>query len=142
MKRSPIVLTATAAGTAGVLAFQPHTPAVRTATARVATPAVTASATAAAARRTAIGDAVDTQYGPVQVKVTVRDGKIVAVQALQLPSSDPKSQSISAYAAPILQQEFLSAQSANVSAVSGASFTSAGFLQSAQSALAKLGMKA
>ena len=144
MKRSPIVLTATLAGTAGVLAFHPHTPAVQAAAASVSTPAATATATATTKHKTgasgsATGDAVDTQYGPAQVKVTVRNGKIVNVEAVQLQSFDPRSQAISSYAAPILQQEILSAQSAKVSAVSGASYTSASFLQSAQSALDKLG---
>jgi uncharacterized protein with FMN-binding domain len=150
MRRSPIVLAATVAGTAGVLAFHPHSPAVRTATAstRAATPAATATASPTSTSSsggvsgTATGDAVPTQYGDAQVRVTVRDGRIVALDALQLQGNDPRSVEISSSAAPILQQEVLSAQSTNVDAVSGASFTSASYLQSAQSALDKLGLKA
>jgi uncharacterized protein with FMN-binding domain len=140
MRRAPIVLTATVAGTAGVLAFHPHSPAVPTATAS-STPAPTRTATPStrAAGGTATGDAVDTRYGPAQVRVTVKDGKIIAVQAVELQGGDPRSQAISSYAEPILRQEVLSAQTAAVDAVSGATYTSESYLQSAQSALDKLG---
>jgi uncharacterized protein with FMN-binding domain len=142
MRRAPIVLTATVAGTAGVLAFHPHSPVVRPATASTAsTPAATATPTKRAGG-TATGDPVDTQYGPAQVRVTVKDGKITAVQAVELQSGDPRSQAISAYAEPILRQEVLSAQTAAVDAVSGATYTSESYLQSAQSALDRLGFKA
>jgi uncharacterized protein with FMN-binding domain len=147
MTRSPIVIAATVAGTAGVLAFHAQAPAVQTATATTATPAATATATATSGSSgsgsgTATGDAVDTQYGPAQVKVTVKDGKILSVEAVELQSNDPHSQQISSSAAPVLQQEVLSKQSADVDAVSGATFTSASYVQSAQSALDKLGYKA
>jgi uncharacterized protein with FMN-binding domain len=137
MTRSPLVIAATVAGTAGVLAFHAQTPAVQTATATTTTPAATTSA-----GTTATGDAVDTRYGPAQVKVTVENGKIVAVRAVELQSGDPHSQQISSSAAPVLQQEVLGKQSADVDAVSGATFTSASYLQSVQSALDKLGFKA
>ena len=145
MRRSPIVLAATAAGTAGVLAFHAHTPAVRTATASTAptaspTPAKTAAATTGSG--TATGDAVDTRYGAAQVRVTVSGGKIVKIEALQLQGNDPRSVEISSSAEPVLQQEVLTAQSAAIDAVSGATFTSASYDQSLQSALDKLGFKA
>jgi uncharacterized protein with FMN-binding domain len=150
MTRSPIVIAATVAGTAGVLAFHAQAPAVHTATATTTTPAATATATSSTSSsssgssgsKTATGDAVDTQYGPAQVKVTVKDGKIVSVEAVELQSNDPHSQQISSSAAPTLQQEILSKQSADVDAVSGATFTSASYVQSVQSALDKLGYKA
>lgn len=148
MRRSPIVIGATIAGTAGVLAFHPHAPAVRTATA--ATPAAAPStpsgsssaATSAKVSGTATGDAISTQYGSAQVRVTVRAGKIVGLEALQLQGPDPRSLEISSSAAPVLQQEVLAKQTANVDAVSGATFTSASYTQSAQSALDKLGFRA
>ncbi len=142
MRRSPIILAATIAGTAGVMAFHPQTPAVQNATASTA-PASTPAATASggSGNGTATGDAVDTQYGPAQVRVTVKSGKIVSIEAVELQSNDPRSQQISSSAAPILQQEALSAQSAAIDAVSGASFTSASYDQSLQSALDKLGFK-
>jgi uncharacterized protein with FMN-binding domain len=154
LRRSPIVLTATVAGTAGVLAFHPHAPTVQSATASTAaTPAATATATPAStstgtgkrtpsASATATGDAVPTQYGDAQVRVTVNNGKIVKVEALQLQGDDPRSLQISSSAEPILRQEVLSGQTADVDAVSGATFTSASYTRSVQSALDKLGFKA
>ena len=149
MRRSPIVLAATVAGTAGVLAFHPHTAAVQPATASSpsATPQATASAPSSSSGSgsgsgTATGAAVDTQYGSAQVRVTVKNGRIVNVDALQLQDRDQRSVQISTSAAPILQQEALTNQSANIDAVSGASYTSASYDQSLQSALDKLGFKA
>jgi uncharacterized protein with FMN-binding domain len=152
MRRSPIVLAATVAGTAGVLAFHPHASTAPTATAATAatTPAsaparATTSTTASSsssASGTATGDSISTQYGPVQVRVTVNDGKITAIQGLVLTGNDPRSAQISSSAEPTLQQEALSKQSAAIDAVSGATFTSAGYAQSLQSALDKLGFKA
>jgi uncharacterized protein with FMN-binding domain len=148
LRRSPIVLTATIAGTAGVLAFHPHAPTVQTAPAT--TPPTSESAgtssgssgTSATVSGTATGDAVATQYGNAQVRVTVKDGEIVKIQPLQLQGNDPRSVQISSSAEPILQQEALTTQSADVDAVSGATFTSASYTQSLQSALDKLGFKA
>ena len=143
MRRSPIVLAATIAGTAGVLAFHPSTPVTQTATA--STPSTTptkSSSTSAAGSGTATGDAVSTQYGDAQVRVTIKNGKIVTIEALQLQGNDPRSVQISSSAAPILQQEALSGQTADIDAVSGATFTSASYAQSLQSALDKLGFKA
>ena len=144
MRRSPIVLTATVAGTAGVLAFHPHSPAVQTATASAApTPTATsASTTSTQASGTATGDSIATQYGNAQVRVTVKDGKIVKVQALELQGDDPRSVQISSSAEPVLQQEVLANQTAAVDAVSGATFSSASYMQSVQSALDTLGFKA
>jgi len=146
MRRSPLVITATAAGIAGVLAFDPHTAAVRTATAaRTATASpvpTTTRTTSSTGTRTATGDAVDTQYGAAQVRVSVRDGKIVKLEALELPGGEPRSVENSSSAAPFLEQEVLAGQSAAIDAVSGATFTSASYAQSVQSALDKLGFKA
>lgn len=163
MRRSPIVLAATIAGTAGVLAFHAQTPAIQSATAASTASKTTAtvsgtssssgsgsgtgsgsgsSGSSTTVSGTATGDAVDTRYGSAQVRVTVKNGKIVAVDPLLLQSNDPHSQQISSSAAPILQQEVLAKQTADVDAVSGATFTSASYTQSVQSALDKLGFKA
>ena len=154
MRRSPIVLTATVAGTAGILAFHAHSPAVQTATASssatsspTATPTASSTATPTTSSgsgksRSATGNAVDTQYGAAQVRVTVSNGKIVKIQALQLQGNDPRTVQISSSAEPVLQQEALTKQSAGIDAVSGATFTSASYAQSLQSALDKLGFKA
>lgn len=85
------------------------------------------------------GTAVTTRYGNVQVQVTVSGGKITAVTALQLTDDDGRSVQISAQAAPVLQQEALSAQSADIDTVSGATYTSDGYIQSLQSALDQAG---
>jgi uncharacterized protein with FMN-binding domain len=150
MRRSAIVIGATIAGTAGVLAFHPHTPTVKTAaaTTATATPATPKTTSPSAARKstavsgTATGDAISTQYGNAQVKVTVENGKIAKIEALQLQGNDPRSVQISSSAEPILQEEVLAKQTADVDAVSGATFTSASYTQSLQSALDKLGFKA
>ena len=141
MRRSPIVLAATVVGTAGVMAFHPHTPAVQPAAATTPTTATTAPTKTASGARTATGTAVDTQYGAAQVRVTVKGGKITDIEALQLQGNDPRSLQISSSAEPILKQEALAKQSADIDAVSGATFTSVSYTQSLQSALDKLGFK-
>ncbi len=144
MRRSPIVLAATVAGTAGVLAFHPHTAVTQSAAASTASPSPTPTVATGSggSSGTATGDAVDTQYGAAQVRVTVKAGKIVKIEALQLQGNDPRSVQISSAAEPVLQQEALTDQTADVDAVSGATFTSASYTQSLQSALDKLGFKA
>jgi uncharacterized protein with FMN-binding domain len=141
MRRSPIVLAATVVGTAGVMAFHPHTPAVQPVAATTPTTATPAPTKTASGARTATGTAVDTQYGAAQVRVTVKGGKITDIEALQLQGNDPRSQQISSSAEPILKQEALAKQSADIDAVSGATYTSDSYTQSLQSALDKLGFK-
>jgi uncharacterized protein with FMN-binding domain len=107
------------------------------------TPAPSSSASATksqATPKTYDGSAVQTRYGTVQVAVTVVGKKITNVAFLQLTSHDGRSADINNQAAPILLQETLSAQSGNIDSVSGASFTSAGYLQSLQSALDQAGI--
>ena len=72
--------------------------------------------------------------------IVVKDGKIVAASALQAPSGDSRSRSISQQAIPYLVQETLAAQSAQISGVGGASYTSNGWYTSLQSALKKAGL--
>lgn len=86
-------------------------------------------------RRTVDGDVVQTPYGPVQVAVTVAHGRIVDVRTLQTPSDADRSIRLAALATPVLRSEVLSAQSARVDSVSGATYTSAGYAQSVQYAL-------
>jgi uncharacterized protein with FMN-binding domain len=83
------------------------------------------------------GDVADAYYGSVQVKAIVSNGAIADVQFLDYPQDARNSARISARAMPILKQEAISAQSANVNAVSGASETSSAFVQSLTSALNK-----
>ena len=81
------------------------------------------------------GAVVDTQYGSVQVQVTYTGKKITNVHALKLTDSSGTSVSISAGAAPILRQEALDRQSAQIDTVSGATYTSDAYQQSLQSAI-------
>ena len=85
--------------------------------------------------RTVAGDAVQTNYGVVQVAVALTGTHIDNVTFLQLTAYDGQSQFINSQAAPILVQETLAKQSAQIDNVSGASYTSAGYAQSLQSAL-------
>lgn len=98
-----------------------------------------AASTSSAGSRTITGQAVSTRYGTVQVAITVQAGRITDVTAVQLPT-DAHSAQISQSAAAILRQEVLSAQSAQVDAVSGATYTSQGYLQSLQGALDQAGI--
>jgi uncharacterized protein with FMN-binding domain len=81
------------------------------------------------------GTVVQTRYGPVQVRVTLKSGKITDVTAVTYPQDNPRDQQINGYAIPQLKREVISAQSANIDTVSGASYTSDGYRQSLQSAL-------
>jgi uncharacterized protein with FMN-binding domain len=85
------------------------------------------------------GDSIDTRWGPVQVEVTVAGGKITDVQPLAVPYDRGKSQEINDYAVPILRQEIIDAQSAQIDTVSGATYTSDGYRNSLQSALDRIG---
>jgi uncharacterized protein with FMN-binding domain len=132
MRRAPLVLSATAAGLGAVLSYHAHPQASAVAT-------TTTTTAASSGGKSVTGDAVSNQYGTVQVKVTVKAGKITGVSAVQLPQQDQKSVEISNYAAPELASEVLSAQSAQIDGVSGASYTSDSYESSLQSALDKLG---
>jgi uncharacterized protein with FMN-binding domain len=81
------------------------------------------------------GDAVQTQWGIVQVEISVENGKVTAAKTVQVPSENHRDQEINAYAVPVLNQEVLDAQSAGIDTVSGATVTSDGYIQSLQSAL-------
>ncbi len=81
------------------------------------------------------GPSVDVNWGLVQVQATIRSGKISDVQVVQYPNERQTSLSINSVAVPMLQQEAIQAQSANVDLISGATLTSEGFQESLQSAL-------
>jgi uncharacterized protein with FMN-binding domain len=108
-----------------------------------ATPDPTATATpdptVKAANATVTGSTVATQFGDVAVKITVANGKVTDVQAVQMPTHG-RSGMISNYVEPILDGEALQAQSANIDLVSGATYTSDAYAQSLQSALDQAGI--
>ena len=81
------------------------------------------------------GQDILTQFGDVQVKITISGGKITDVQPLQMPFDRPRSAEISQFAGPQLHDEVLQAQSAQIDTLSGATYTSDAYAQSVQSAL-------
>ena len=87
------------------------------------------------AARTYDGAPADTAYGPVQVQITVSGGKITAATVIQVPQESSRDVRINSQAVPILDQEVVQAQSARIDSVSGASYTSDGYVRSLQSAL-------
>lgn len=97
------------------------------------------SSSSAGSSQTVTGQTASTQWGPVQVALTIDGTTITDVQVLQYPTGDRRDEEINSYALPILIQETLDAQSASIDMVSGATVTSGGYLQSLQSALDQVG---
>ena len=169
MRRTPIVITATFAGLAGVLAF--HTTPAKLSLGPLPGASGTAQPSAAAssgssqrpqtaagasspprssptakpkpgATRTVVGPAVNYNFGVLSVSVTVSGSKITKVGIASIDDGGmQRSQFIDQQSIPILIQETMQAQSANIQGVSGASYTSAGFQQSLQAALHTLGFQ-
>ncbi|MET1017827.1 MAG: FMN-binding protein [Leifsonia flava] len=88
---------------------------------------------------TFVGSVASTRFGNMQVQVTIADGAIADVVALQVTDHDRRSVQISNRAVPVLRSEVLAAQSASVATVGGATYTSDGYLSSLQSALDQAG---
>lgn len=86
------------------------------------------------------GDAVGTRYGDVQVRIAVTGGVITSAEAIAYPSGDPHDDRINGYAIPVLQDETVAAQSADIDMVSGATVTSRAYVESLQSALDQAGL--
>lgn len=163
MRRVILAILGTAAGLVALLSFKSHTSAaVATppaavsnqtgqATEPAATPSASGSGSGSSANsssassggtivtKTVTGDAADTRYGPVQVQITVKNGKITAAQAVEYPQDSQRDEEINSYAVPVLNKEAVAASSASIDAVSGASYTSNGYMTSLQSALDKAG---
>jgi hypothetical protein len=93
-----------------------------------------------ASSRTVTGDTARTQWGPVQVQLDVKGSTITNVTILQYPNSNGTDIQIANYALPQLIQDTLDSQGHDVSMVSGATYTSQGYLQSLQSALDQAGL--
>jgi uncharacterized protein with FMN-binding domain len=156
MRRAILALGSTIAGIAVLLSFKTHgipaaapsTPSgsgspaapagAADAAGAVTTPPAAAKAKAGAAgRRTVTGSVAETARGPMQVELTLAGQRITKVAVLQRTDDGPLSNQIDATAIPKLINETLTAQSAHIDAVSGASYTSEGYLRSLQSALDK-----
>jgi uncharacterized protein with FMN-binding domain len=131
---APAVVASTPTATATAAAAA--STAASTATATPTAPATTApAATTTGITGTFTGSVVATRFGNMQVSVTLADGTITDVTALQLTDKDSRSVQISNRAAPVLKTEVLKAQSAAVANVSGATYTTQGYLTSLQAAL-------
>ena len=138
MRRTLIALAATVAGLFLAMSFKStplHAPAGLP---QAATAPATPGARSRPGEHSVTGPAVQTPFGPVQVKVGLAGSHITDVQALQLPSDFALSQQISAYARPLLRSETLRAQSSRIDMVSGATYTSTGYQQSLQAALDRI----
>ena len=115
-------------------------PATRPATSKGHPKAASSGSAGSAAPTTVAGNVVQTIYGPVQVAITVTNRKITAARVPVYPNGSPHDQQISSYALPQLIQETVAVGSANISAVSGATYTSQGYRSSLQSAIDKAGL--
>lgn len=112
-----------------------------TAAPTTAAPSTAAPSTAAAQSATVDGAAEMTRYGIVQVQVVLTGGAITDITAVQYPQQDRTDREINSQAIPLLRSQVLAAQSANIDGVSGATFTSQGYITSLQSALDAAGFK-
>ncbi len=83
------------------------------------------------------GPAINVFYGDVQVRITVKGGRITDVQTIQMPYQHSYSQYVSQQVAPMLRSEVISAQSASIDVISGATYTSEGYAQSVSGALSQ-----
>jgi hypothetical protein len=160
MRRIILAICATAAALVLLLSFKSHTqspvagaspasalgsptPGAGTASAGAgsgaAAPGASASAGGPAARGTTVtGAAWPTIYGPVQVRITVSGGKVTAAAATEYPTETPRDSQINAFAIPQLNSETVKAGSAQIDTVSGATYTSQGYIGSLQNALDKV----
>jgi uncharacterized protein with FMN-binding domain len=150
MRRAVLTLAGTAAGLAALLSFKTHSPAAAApaastpeTSAAAASPTMASSGAsptmpksgASTATRTVTGSAAMTPYGPMQVKITLAGQRITKATVVQQTDDGTESQQIDSFAIPKLTSETIAAQSARIDAVSGASYTSSGYIKSLQSAL-------
>ena len=160
MRRAILAVTGTIAGLVALLSFKSHVPSVPVAATSGGPGGGSSSSSSSSsggqtttvpgefpqgslaknlpAGETAVdGNVANTAYGPVQIQLIERDSKIVKVAVLEQPANTLHDIQIGAFAFPKLISETLAAQNGKIDAVSGASYTSAGYIQSLQSALDK-----
>jgi uncharacterized protein with FMN-binding domain len=158
MRRVILAVTGTIAGLVALLSFKSHVPSIPAAATTGGSGGSSSSSSSSggstatvpgefpqgslagklSAGETAVdGNAANTAYGPVQIQLIERNSKIVKVAVLVQPANTLHDIQIGAFAFPKLIGETLAAQNGKIDAVSGASYTSAGYIQSLQSALDK-----
>lgn len=159
MRRVILAVTGTIAGLVALLSFKSHVPSIpvaatggsggnsssssssssggSTTTVPGEFPQGSLAGTLSAGETAVDGNAANTAYGPVQIQLIERNSKIVKVAVLVQPANTLHDIQIGAFAFPKLISETLAAQTGKIDAVSGASYTSAGYIQSLQSALDK-----
>ncbi len=163
MRRVILAVTGTIAGLVALLSFKSHVPSVPVAATTggsggSSSSSSTSSSSSSGGQTTTVpgefpqgslagklpagetavdGKAADTAYGPVQIQLIERNTKIVKVAVLVQPANTLHDIQIGAFAFPKLISETLAAQDGKIDAVSGASYTSAGYIASLQSALDK-----
>jgi uncharacterized protein with FMN-binding domain len=150
MRRVILAVTATIAGLVALLSFKSHAPTLAAATGTTGGSSTSSSSSSSvpgefptgsaapkltAGQSTLTGHVANTVYGPVQIQLVVQDSKIVKVAILEQPTNTIHDIQIGEFAFPRLISETLTAQNAKIDAVSGASYTSAGYIASLQSAL-------
>jgi len=158
MRNTLLAVSGTVVGLVLLLSFKTHPAAVTSPPAALGTPApdtaggATPSPTASSAppwasgsaasggSRTVTGEAAQTRFGPVQVQITVSGGAVTGVTAIDYPQNDPRDVQINSFAIPQLNQEATAAKNTNIDIVSGATYTSQGYIQSLQSALDQAGL--
>ncbi|PKT74457.1 FMN-binding protein [Streptomyces populi] len=144
MRRFVLASAATVSGIVLLLALKPASDPAAASAQAGAVPQQTAAAQGAqggaaeqAGAGTVLGDVVRTEYGPVQVRLTMSGGKITKAEAVQAPAGGTSSQKTE-LSVPKLNQEAVAAGSADIDSVSGATYTSEGYKKSLQSALDKV----
>ncbi|MFE2872701.1 FMN-binding protein [Embleya sp. NPDC059259] len=145
MRRMALTTVSTIAGVILLLSLKPHHDAPANTAAEGTKPTTGSPGSAAepptppgptsTRSGTFTGDTTDTRYGPVQVAVMLADGRITDVRVLRTPDDNGRDRQITARSLPTLTQEALAAQSARIHAVSWATYTSEGYIQSLRSAL-------
>ncbi len=152
IRRAPAIVAAAAAGFAGVLAIHtggrpsvlsgPGPSAVPPDTSPTSTsPSPGTTTPPSGATTTAVGSNEQYGYGVLAVRVTVRAGRITNLSVANLQTAEQYSQSLAQQVIPMLRNEVLSAQSAHINGISGATYTSEAYAYSVQSALDRLGAK-
>jgi uncharacterized protein with FMN-binding domain len=152
MRRVILAVTGTIAGLVALLSFKSHDPTVPVAATSATGGGSSSSSSSSSAatipgefqsavgtlttgEKTVTGHVANTVYGPVQIELVVKNSKIVKVAVLEQPTNTIHDIQIGEFAFPRLISETLAAQSAKIDAVSGASYTSAGYISSLQSAV-------